>query len=392
MVPQAKPFEIRDTELKGFILRVQPSGIMSYICQYARGKRITLGSVNVMMPVQAREKARDTLAQYVTTRADPMEIRKAERTHTLESFVAEKYKPWVESNLRRADDTLSKLKSWYPALGNNKLADIKAWDVERQRAEWLKAGSAPITVNHKIKYLKAALNKAIAWGLLQSNPLESVKLSKVDNAGIVRYLTNDEDNRLRAALDTREESHREKRKHDNQWRAERGYEPLPEKSADEYVDNLKPLVLLALNTGMRRGELFNLKWADIDFLRKILTVQGATAKSGKTRHIPLSNEAVDVLTRCYMQSQGTEFVFQDANGDALTNISFIWSRLMKAAQIEKFRFHDCRHTFASRLVMKGVDLNTVRELLGHSTIEMTLRYAHLAPEKLAAAINMLNAG
>jgi integrase len=141
---------------------------------------------------------------------------------------------------------------------------------------------------------------------------------------------------------------------------------------------------------MRRGELFHLKWSDVDFSRKILTVQGATAKSRKTRHIPLSLEAFDVLNRFNSQSQGNELVFPDDEGGLLTTIYSLWQNLMKDARIENFRFHDCRHDFASQLVMKGVDLNTVRELLGHRTIEMTLRYAHLAPEKLAAAIAMLD--
>ena len=390
--PQAKPFEFRDTELKGFLLRVQPSGVMTYICQYARGKRLTIGSPEIITPFQARELAKEAMARYLTTGVDPMQQKKVEKTHTFESFVTEKYKPWVESNHRRPYDTLSMMKAWYPIIGELPLSDITAWTVEKQRAAWLKAGANTVTVNHKINYLKIALNRAVAWGLLQKNPLISVKLSKVDNRGIVRYLSDDEDLRLREALDTREEKYRKERKSYNQWRKERGYESFPEYSDNGFVDHLKPLVLLALDTGLRRGELFNLKWTHINFPGRILTVVGATAKSRKTRHVPMTDEAFDILTRWSESPKNSDYVFPSTNGGVMDNIKTSWTRLMKDAEIKKFRFHDCRHTFASRLVMRGVDLNTVRELLGHANIEMTLRYAHLSPAKLATAIATLNTG
>ena len=284
------------------------------------------------------------------------------------------------------------MEAWYPVIGDLTLPEITAWPIEKQRAAWLKAGVNPATANHKIKYLKTALNKAVAWGFLPKNPLTSVKPSKVDNRGVVRYLTDEEDTRLRETLDAREEKHRTQRKNYNQWRTERNCEPLPEYSDNEFVDHLKPLVLLALNTGMRRGELFNLKWTDVAFDRNMLTIQGKTAKSGKTRHVPMTEEAFDILKRWSENPKNSDYVFPSADGGVMDNIKNPWDRLMKDAEITNFRFHDCRHTFASRLVMRGVDLNTVRELLGHSSIEMTLRYAHLAPEKLATAIATLNTG
>lgn len=390
--PQTRPFEIRDTELKGFLLRVQPSGIKSYICQYARGKRLTIGSADIMTPFQARELAKEAMARYLTTGIDPMQQRKVEKAHTFESFVTEKYKPWIESNHSRPDDTMDKLEAWYPVIGDVKLSEITAWPVEKLRSAWLKSGVNPATVNHKIKYLKTALNRAVAWGCLQKNPLSSVKPSKVDNRSVVRYLTDEEDTRLHEALDAREEKHRQERKNYNQWRKERGYELFPEYSDNGFVDHLKPLVLLALDTGMRRGELFNLKWTDVAFDRNMLTIQGKTAKSGKTRHIPMTDEVFDILKRWSGNGNKSEYVFPSADGGIMNNIKTSWTRLLKKAEINNFRFHDCRHTFASRLVMNGVDLNTVRELLGHGSIEMTLRYAHLAPVKLATAIATLNIG
>jgi len=388
----AKPFEVRDTELRGFLLRVQPSGVKSYICQYARGKRLTIGSPEIMTPFQAREAAKEAMARYRTTGVDPMQQKKVEKAHTLESFITEKYKTWLESNHSQPKSTLGRLAAWYPIIGHVALSDITAWSVEKQRSIWLKAGANTKTVNHKISYLKTALNRAVAWGVLQKNPLDSVKLSKVDNRSIVRYLTDEEDTRLRDALDAREERHKEQRKDFNQQRKERGYEPFPEYSDDGFVDHLKPMVLLALNTGMRRGELFNLKWTDVAFDRSMLTIQGKTAKSRKTRHVPMTDEAFDTLKLWSEKPQNSDYVFPGDDGGRLKRICYLWFHLMKDAEIQKFRFHDCRHTFASRLVMRGVDLNTVRELLGHANIEMTLRYAHLAPVKLATAIATLNTG
>ena len=173
------------------------------------------------------------------------------------------------------------------------------------------------------------------------------------------------------------------------WREQRGYEPL-EASEGTYADHLQPLVLLAMNTGLRRGELFNLRWSDIDLDRAQLTVQGAGAKSGKTRHIPLSRDALKMLIAWKDQSNGGLVFPSPTTGGKLDNINRSWRALRSGAGLEDFNFHDLRHHFASRLVMASVDLNTVRELLGHADIKMTLRYAHLAPEHKAAAVAALD--
>ena len=386
--PKDKPYEIWDTDLKGFILRIQPSGLKTYLVEYARHKRIPIGQATPQFSAAAaRIEAAKKIADYVKG-VDPMEAKRAGRAHTLRSFIEEKYRPWADTHLRHPKDTLGKLASWYPELGNRRLRDITAWNVDKQRAAWLKGGANPLTINHKIAALKAALNKAVQWGVIKSNPMASVKLSRVDTQPPIRYLAADEERRLRDALDAREERRREKRAEFNRWRQERGYATLPEFGS--FTDHLKPMVLLALNTGCRRGELFNLRWTDINFVGRILTVVGATAKSGKTRHIPLNDEAFSVLQKWYAQRKDSELVFPSHDGGRMDNISTSWERLMKDAKIKNFRFHDCRHDFASKLVMAGVDLNTVRELLGHSDIKMTLRYAHLAPQKLAAAVATLN--
>ena len=389
LTPADRPFEVRDTKLKGFILRVQPSGIMTYVCEYARGRRLVIGRVGVLTPAQARDRAVEILAD-VTKGIDPVAAKKAAKVHDFASYLAHEYGPWVQAHRKDGAATLARLKACFPDLSRKKLAEITPWLVEKWRAARLKSGIQPATVNRDLVALKSCLSKAVEWGLLEAHPLTPVKPSKVDHAPKVRFLDVDEEARLRAALDAREERIRSERDSANAWRRVRGYEPLADLRALPFVDYLKPLVLVAINTGLRRGELFSLAWDHVDLERALLTVGGATAKSGWTRHVPLNAEASNTLEDWRSQAgEPAGLVFPGKDGRRLTSIKTAWRVLMTAAGIPDFRFHDTRHHFASRLVMAGVDLNTVRELLGHSDIKMTLRYAHLAPEHKALAVSRL---
>lgn len=149
------------------------------------------------------------------------------------------------------------------------------------------------------------------------------------------------------------------------------------------------MILLSINTGLRRGEIFNMTWDNVNFERKLLTIEGAYAKSGKTRHIPLNTEALLTLKTWRQQYENDHLVFPSLDNLPFDNIKKAWGGILNLANIKNFRWHDLRHHFASRLVMVGVDLNTVRELLGHSDMTMTLRYAHLAPEHKANAVEKL---
>lgn len=186
-----------------------------------------------------------------------------------------------------------------------------------------------------------------------------------------------------------DDSRRTARQSANGWRRERGYDPWPEYGS--YTDYVTPLVLMALNTGLRRGELLQLRWRDIDLPRTNLTVRGEGAKTGQTRHVPLNTEVVDVLKKWKPAgAEADRFVFSASTSTApLAEARKAWAAVLTKAKIRSFRFHDLRHTFASKLVMAGVDLNTVRELLGRKKISMTLRYAHLAPQHKAAAVEKL---
>lgn len=388
-----RPYEIRDTELRGLLLRVNPSGRMVYVVQYDRGKRVTVGRADVMPPSEARAKARQVLGDYergIDLQAERRKKLNSESVPTLSDFLRGQYKEFADAHYRDPGGTLNRLRSAFPSMLDKRLDQITAWDVEKWRAARLKGKRTEATVNRELNSLKACLKRAAEWGVIAINPLAgAVKLRKVDSQPKTRFLTDAEEHRLRDALDAREDRIRSQRASANQWRSERGYALLP--SLEEgYADHLKPVVLLSLNTGMRRGEVFNLQWDDVDLGMKILTVRGEGAKSGESRHIPLNQEAYNVLEGWGRTHTQEGYVFAGEDGGRLTSVRSSWDKSLKDAKVTGFRWHDLRHTFASRLVMSGVDLNTVRELLGHADLKMTIRYAHLAPHVKADAVSRLD--
>ena len=132
-------------------------------------------------------------------------------------------------------------------------------------------------------------------------------------------------------------------------------------------------------------------WAAVCSIARVSFVGGSRSKSGKTRYVPLSIEAKTVLSSWKDESDSEKLVFpSQVTGSKFDNINKSWRQIVIDANLDDFRFHDLRHTFASKLVMRGVDLNTLRDLLGHRDIKMTLRYAHLAPAHKAAAVAVLD--
>jgi integrase len=277
----------------------------------------------------------------------------------------------------------------FPDFKNKQLHEITPWLVEKWRSQRLKSDIKPSTINRELTDLKSCFQKAVEWKILKSHPIKEVKLSRVDNNAAPRYLSDTEETKLMEAIDTREQELVQARNNGNAWRKQRNYKLLPDLSQLPYADHLKPMFLLSLNTGMRRGEVFHLQWSQVDLEAKRVTVSGSTAKSGKTRHIPLNQTAVTVLRQWQEQCPTEQVYVFENDGNPFNNVSKAWNTVFTNSGIPHFRWHDIRHTFASRLVMAGVDLNTVRELLGHSNYEMTLRYAHLAPEHKANAVERL---
>ena len=222
--------------------------------------------------------------------------------------------------------------------------------VEKFKMERAKEVS-PATVNRNLECLKSMFTKAMEWGKAKENPVKKVKLFREDNKRL-RYLEKEEIASLLARCS----------KH------------------------LKPIVVVALNTGMRKGEILGLKWHDIDFRRNIIYL--LNTKSGEKREIPV-NEMVKTALIRVRKHPDSAYVFCNKEGRPYGNVRTSFFTAMKKAGIMNFRFHDLRHTFASHLVMAGVDLNTVRELMGHKSLEMTLRYSHLSPDHKKHAVDIL---
>lgn len=388
--PPARDLDIYDNHQPRLVLRARASGRHSYRVSLGRGRWFSLGPVEaILSPAQARLLAQQRLGQYASGTDPRLEKRRA-KEDTLSTYLTNTYQPWLTQHRRSAADTAARLFTICDGeFSGIKLSALTAWHVERWRSARLKAGRAAATVNRDLAALRAMLSRAVEWGHLQTHPLRSVRALREDKVGRLRYLLAAEESRLRNAFKTRDDERRAEREHANTWREERGYERWP--PFETYTDNLTPITLLALNTGMRFGELTGLRRSDVDLSLALVTVRGSEAKSGKTRHIPLNQEAIDVL-RNYAPAgdDASTPIFPGRDGvSRLVDIKTCWAAVLRDAQITRFRFHDLRHTFASKLVMAGVDLNTVRELLGHADIKMTLRYAHLAPEHMAAAVARL---
>ncbi len=223
--------------------------------------------------------------------------------------------------------------------------------IEQFKAERAKT-VMPATINRSLACLKSMYNKAIAWKRFAGpNPVREVKLYKENNQRL-RFLEKEEIGRLLVHCD--------------------GF--------------LRPLVIVALNTGMRLGELRQLKWRDVDYKREIIYLRDT--KNGEAREIPM-NEYVKNAFVAIPKSPDSQYVFCKHKGGSFGDIRKTFWTALKKSGIVGFHFHDLRHTFASHLVMSGHDLNTVRELLGHKTIQMTLRYAHLSPKHKKHAVDSL---
>jgi integrase len=381
--PQTKPFELYDTRLRGFTLRIQPSGVRTYYARFERNRRIVIGKVDTLSPEEARVRCQKILGN-VAHGQHPLHGIQGTDGLTLGMFIADTYTTWVNaSRPRTAANTLEKLyrlfRTWYA----EPLTAITVERIEAWKARRLKDGRSPATVLRDLFTLSSVLRRAVKAGELTENPVRRVDKPRIDRRGTVRFLDHAEEWRLRQALKARDEALQDLRTSGNARRRQRHEAVLP--PLPYFGDHLTPAVLLSLNTGLRRGELIKLRWSCVDFTRQLLTVEGHHAKNRQTRHVPLNEEAVSTLRRWREQSGPGAHLFEVATG-----FRGAWEKLLKRARITHFRWHDLRHHFASRLVQHGVPLNTARDLLGHSSVQMSLRYAHLAPDQRREAVAKLN--
>jgi integrase len=393
--PKDKLFWVRDTILKGFVMSVSYGGKKTYCVDYKHpnGKRATykIGDANLFTVAEAREAAQKFLAS-IERGVDPTA---PEEKITLGSFIKSKYEPWVLDYRKSGSLTVAMINANFKHLFDIPLEDITVTQIEQWRANKKKHdGVKASSLNRMVTALKAAVNWAVKRGIIESNPLAKLDpLSERDSVKKVRYLSDDERTRLMATLDEREKKIRDKRENHNEWLEEREYDTLPSIKEGTFTDHLKPIVILALSTGIRRNSLLSLEWRDVNFAERTVMVRAATDKSEKEYYVPLNKPAFETLSRWHAQSRRTaphNLVFPSPKtGKKMGDCGNAWDALLKKAGIENFRWHDMRHDFASQLVMKGVDLNTVRELMGHADLKMTLRYAHLAPENKLRAVEML---
>jgi len=394
--PEQVAYRIWDAVVPQLHLRVLPTGIKVWYVRWKTDGNKTLGKWPGVTIESARMKAKAVLVE-TDVHGAPLDVIAASRPPeakalTFGEFVRDHYAPWAVAHQKAGQATVNALAATFGDLYEKPMDAVYAFDVERIKSARLKAGRMPATVNRDLDRIRGALSRAVDWGMLAAHPLRTVKRAKGADNSRVRYLTKSEEKRLREALLAREEERRKHRASGNAWSIERGGDGRSMWPKNGFTDHLMPLVLLAMNTGLRRGELFALEWESVNLVGKMLTVAAGNAKSRKARHIPLNTEALDVLKRWRKQGGGEGLVFPSASGGRFGNINKSWEGLVTAAGLTDFRFHDLRHDFASKLVMAGVDLNTVRELLGHADIAMTLRYSHLAPAKLAAAVALLGGG
>jgi len=401
-VPQDKAYEVVDTEIKGFLLRVQPTGrktfYFSYRTEAGKRTRIKIGSLGPSMTLtQARDQA-TIFAGKVTKGIDIQgekisgrEHAKEQQKNSLSNFMDQHYKPWALANLKSGQQTIDSVTRAFPDYLKKPMIAITIKQIESWRTEKLNSGLKPATINRVVNALRAVLTKAVEWGAISEHPLSKLKSLRIDEGKKARYLSSEEEERLYSALKERDQELKDARNRGNDFRKTRGYPLLPDLAQFAYGDRMTPMVILSLKTGMRRGELFDLEWKSVDLNNNVITICGETAKLSKTRHIPLSPMALEAIEAWRKQAPLTKGrVFPaDDQGNRLNNVNKSWASILKAADIKQFRWHDIRHDFASKLVMKGVPLNTVRELCGHSDLNTTLRYAHLAPDHKSEAVAQL---
>jgi hypothetical protein len=262
--------DYRDPKLPGLVLRARPTGIHSWRVQLPDRRWLTLGRVDEIALSDAREAAQQRRAKAALGEAIP--TRRATSEVTLGIFLTDTYEPWMKATYGKRCDQVPMIRAAFRDLLDLKLSDLSTgridrWRTQRRSHHPSQATKAKVrdesraTINHNISGLRAALGRAVEWGMLSVMPLGKMKRRKEDENAIVRYLSGDEETRLRAALIARDKSRRDARETANAWRRERGYKEWPTYAS--YTDHLTPLVLVAVNTGLRRGELLQLRYTSL---------------------------------------------------------------------------------------------------------------------------------
>jgi len=294
----------------------------------------------------------------------PREKKKAPRL----SDVWAKYEAWAKTNKTRQGGV--DVSRWQchlkDRLENKRLDGVSPFDLERMKNDLLKNDYSPATVKHCLVLIRQLYNKAASWGIYQGpNPVRGVKMPTLQNQR-TRFLSHEEATELLERL-----------------------------KAMRTLD-LHDMALTSLYTGLRAGELFNLKGYDLDFQNDIIRI--TDPKNKTTRHAYMTGTVKNML-QGRMPEKPADFVFPDANGGKIVSISQSFRRIVKELGFnngvtdrrQAVTFHSLRHTFASWLAIQGESILTLKEMLGHKSTAMTERYAHLVPDHKRRAAARLEA-
>ena len=274
----------------------------------------------------------------------------------LVSAMIDEYLERVKGRMRSYVDWARYARHWKKALAGKTLRQVVPGDVARYIARRRADGLSEASVNRELTFLRRVFKVAAEDRLFDGeNPVSRRHFFKENNERL-RYLTDDEEQRLRKEIG------------EDEW----------------------PKVAFALHTGFRQGNQFRCRWVDVSF--ETGTIRARRPKSGKDYFVPINDELRAILQGLPSRLR-SEWVFPSETGktalDAKNYMHRVFLPALQRAKIADFRWHDLRHTFASRLVMAGVDLHTVQELMGHQSIAMTQRYAHLSPAHKLAAVQRL---
>ena len=267
--------------------------------------------------------------------------------------LAAQYLSWSRVNKKSWTQDEYSIKRLKEHFGGMRLTDIHPLLIEGFKQKRVKQVSKR-KVDIELACLKHMFTKALEWGLAQESPARMVRLFRPNNARM-RYLDVTEMEKLLGACD----------------------------------DYFRPVVLVAIHSGMRRSEILGLRWADVDMSNGIIHVEDS--KNGTRRDVPMS-ETVKATLMEMKERVECEWVFVHRSDSTkpLRDIRAPFQRALKRAGIENFRFHDCRHTAASWMAMKGIDLYRIQRILGHKDSRMTQRYAHLSPSYLKEAAKVMD--
>jgi integrase len=267
------------------------------------------------------------------------------------------------------------IKMLMPHFKGKLISSIHPFQVEQYKKDRLDKGTSPATVNRDVACFRNMMNMAVQWGYLQVNPIAKVKQLQEDNERMW-VLSGDEERRFLAECDKR-----------------------PQK-----LKYLRDLAEVALHSGMRQDEIFGLKWVNVHLNEKYLVA--TDTKTHVDRAIPMNFTLEKILRRRNVTELG-DYVFTNAAGERLTGLTNAYWRAVKEAGLVRweekkardrktvkikirFRFHDLRHTFGSRLGMNGADLKTIMKIMGHKTPKTAMRYQHPSPEHKLTVVRSLD--